>query len=112
VQVRAMSPEGKPALRVRPDGEGDTRQQPRLAARVRFALDQMRPARVGLMSTAHEQISAKRRGRRPLLGSIDPYAHRDRHCCPNTAPRTGITTAAIFLIAVGLAVMVVRKFIR
>jgi hypothetical protein len=39
-----MSPEGKPALRVRPDGEGDTRQQPRLAARVRFALDQMRPA--------------------------------------------------------------------
>jgi hypothetical protein len=56
-----------------------------LAARVRFALDQMRPARVGLMSTAHEQISAaKRRGRRPLLGSIDHYTYRDRHCCPNT----------------------------
>jgi hypothetical protein len=30
----------------------------------------------------------------------------------STSPRTGITTAAIFLIAVGLAVMVVRKFIR
>jgi hypothetical protein len=30
----------------------------------------------------------------------------------STSPRTGITTAAIFLIAVGLAVMLVRKFIR
>jgi len=30
----------------------------------------------------------------------------------STSPRTGVTTAAIFLIAVGLAVMVLRKLNR